>query len=91
MGFVYGIGNLGKFIGPAGLGLIAARPTTSSRKRRSTRWSRASTTSLSGTCWGLSPSGLSALNEPPLDRRVRQRAGQADARRGSKRGDALGQ
>jgi putative MFS transporter len=61
MGFVYGIGNLGKFIGPAGLGLIAARPTTSSRKRRSTRWSPASTTSLSGTCWGPSPSGSSAL------------------------------
>ena len=50
MGFVYGIGNLGKFIGPAGLGLIAARPTTSSRKRRSTRWSRASTTSPPGMC-----------------------------------------
>ena len=37
MGFVYGVGNLGKFIGPAGLALIAGSSNFVSPRRRSTR------------------------------------------------------
>ena len=34
MGLVYGVGNLGKFIGPAGLAVSPASRTTSARRRR---------------------------------------------------------
>ena len=57
MGFVYGVGNLGKFIGPAGLALIAGSSNLSAPRRRSTRWSPGSTISRSGTCSARSPSG----------------------------------
>ena len=37
MGLVYGVGNLGKFIGPAGLALIAGSSNFVARRRRWTR------------------------------------------------------
>ena len=50
-GLVYGVSNLGKFIGPAGLALIAGASNYQRRRRPRGRSSRRSSTSPLGTSW----------------------------------------
>ena len=53
MGLVYGVGNLGKFIGPAGLALIAGSSNFVKPQATLDALIPASTTSPSGTCSAL--------------------------------------